>query len=68
MILNFFLKYGRELKTTSSNNECPFIGGIYGERGVYIRVSDDRWNYYKPSGIIVFFAQGRVNSMIFISK
>ena len=35
----------------------------YGERGAYIKVPDDRWNDYKPSEIIVYFAQG--DSIIF---
>ena len=70
--------YGNQPKTESfrgkmeegmnSNNEWTFIGGSYGERGAYIKVPDDRWNDYKPSEIIVSFAQGRGDSMIFIRK
>ena len=70
--------YGNQTKTdrfrgkmeegVNSNNEWPFIGNSYGERGAYIKVPDDRWNDYKPSEIIVSFAQGRGNSMIFVRK
>ena len=70
--------YGNQTKTDvfrgkmeegmNLNNEWPFIGGSFGERGAYIKVPDDRWNDYKPSEIIVSFAQRRGDSMIFIRK
>jgi hypothetical protein len=47
------------------DNKWVLSGGDFGNRGGYIEVPKDQWDDYKPTNIIVHFANGRGNSMNF---